>query len=248
MKTHTYFKENLVQVVITTFIVTLMACGPVQNTEEPGIYNQDNSDRIDNNSVDNYRVDTNGIDTSIHDNTGIENNRLDTIRVADNNRLSNDRMNTPQQEKDTQFLVSTSETNLKQIKAGKLAQQNGKTEEVRALGKMMEDAHMTSQKNLTALAQRKNIEIPSSINADSQNDYDTLFNQSEDNFDKAYTDMMINLHEDSIAEFEKASTDSSDTDIKNWAIASLPDLRKHLYHSKECQKKSSNMMMYLEKN
>jgi hypothetical protein len=36
--------------------------------------------------------------------------------------------------------------------------------------------------------------------------------------------MMVSGHKDAIATFEKASTDCNETDIKNWATATLPEL------------------------
>ncbi|TPV31440.1 DUF4142 domain-containing protein [Paucihalobacter ruber] len=241
MRTLTPLKEIIIQIILTTFIVTLVSCGPAQNTEEPGLYNQDNSNRMDN-----YKISNDSLSNYYRtDNDLLGNDILIDNRSA--NERINYRLNAQQQKRDSQFLAGAATTNLKQIKAGKLAQKNGKTEEVRELGKMMEDAHQKSQKDLTALAQRKNIQIPTFLDVSAQSDYDEFFYESKDNFDKVYTDMMINLHEESIEDFEKASTESNDTDIKNWAVATLPDLRKHLEHSKECQKKSSHMM-HLKKN
>lgn len=244
----THIKEATIQIVLVTLMLSIVACGPTQNLDNTGVYDQENNDRVDNNRVDNTGS---GIDNTGIDNTGIDNNRVNNngidINNVENNRLGNDRMNAQQQSDDAQFLMSASETNLKQVQLAQLAQQNGKTSEVRELGKMMEEAHTKSQKDLTALAERKNIRITSSLNDEMQEDYNGMLDESEDNFDKAYTDLMISAHEDSISAFEKASNNSSDTDIKNWATASLPNLRKHLDHSKECHKKSKNMM-YLEKN
>ena len=145
------------------------------------------------------------------------------------------------QEKDAQFLVNAAEINLEEIQLGKLAQQNGKTTHVKELGKMMEDAHTKSLTDLTALAQTKMITIPTSPTDDAQDAYNKLNKKSGNDFDKAYADMMVSEHKDAISTFEKASTDGNDTDIRNWATASLPDLRAHLDHSIDCQEKCKEM-------
>lgn len=145
------------------------------------------------------------------------------------------------QENDAQFLVNAAEINLEQIQLGKLAQQIGRTTHVKELGKMMEDAHTKSLKDLTALAKSKLITIPTSPTDNAQDAYKKLNETSGNDFDKAYADMMVNEHKDAIGAFEKASTDSYDTDIKNWATVSLSDLRKHLDHSIDCQKKCEKM-------
>jgi putative membrane protein len=139
------------------------------------------------------------------------------------------------QEKDAQFLVNAAEINLEQIQLGQLAQQNGRTAQVKELGKMMEDAHTKSLNDLTALAKSKMITIPSSSTDNAQDAYKELNEKSDNDFDKAYVDLMVSEHKDAIEAFEDASTDSNDSDIKNWATVSLPGLRSHLNHSVDLQ-------------
>lgn len=141
------------------------------------------------------------------------------------------------QEMDAQFLVNAAEINLEEIQLGQLAQQIGRTTHVKELGRMMEKSHSKALLDLTALAKSKMITIPGSPTDHAQDAYKTLNEKSGNDFDKAYVDMMVSGHKDAIAAFEKASHDCNDTDIKNWASASLPDLRAHLDHSIDCQKK-----------
>ncbi len=71
--------------------------------------------------------------------------------------------------------------------------------------------------------------------------YKSLNKKSENDFDKAYADMMVSGHKDAIAIFEKASTDCNDTDIKKLGKQLLSDLRTHLDHSIDCQKKCAKI-------
>lgn len=146
------------------------------------------------------------------------------------------RFDRDRQEKDAQFLVNIAEINMKQIRLGQLAQQKGTTTHVKELGKMVEDAHTKSQRELTALARSKSITIPTTPTDDVQDAYKDLNERSGVDFDKAYADKMVSKHKDAISAFEKATTDNYDTEIKNWAIASLPVLRTNLNHSIECKK------------
>lgn len=143
--------------------------------------------------------------------------------------------------KDAQFLVNAVEMNREQIKLGQLAQKNGTTSHVKELGTMMEDAHRKSLNDLTALADSKNITIPALPNDSVQNTYKKLNETKGSDFDKAYVDLMVSEHKDAIASFEKASKDSNDIDIKNWATSTLPILRSHLDKSIECQKECAKM-------
>lgn len=165
---------------------------------------------------------------------GYNQKRDDTRDVAE--EQNKERFDDKRQRDDAQFLVNAAEINLKQIQLGQLAQQKGVTTHVKELGKMMEDAHTKSQRDLTALAQRKSITIPNSTTNDARDAYEDLNKKSGTDFDKAYAEKMVNHHEDAIDKFEKAADDSSDPDIRNWATASLRDMRQHLNHSIECKR------------
>lgn len=150
---------------------------------------------------------------------------------------NDDKFDNKRQVKDVQFLVNAAETNLEEIQLGRLAQQKGSLVHVKELGKMMEDAHTKSQRELAALADRKTIAIPTSLTDDTKDAYEKLNEKTGNDFDKAYADLMVSRHKDAIDTYEKVYSDASDSDIKNWARASLPDLRKHLEHSIECKRK-----------
>lgn len=163
----------------------------------------------------------------------------DTKVVAEDHNEA--KFDTNKQEKDAQFLVNAAEIDLEEIQLGQLAQQRGVTTHVKELGKMMETAHRKSLNDLTALARSKNISIPTSPTEDAQKAYKNLNDKSGDDFDQAYADRMVSEHKDAIEDYEDASNDANDTDIKNWATSSLSGLRTHLDHSLECQKKCEKM-------
>src|SRR6266542_95585 len=123
---------------------------------------------------------------------------------------------------DAQFLVDASEINLKEIRLGQLAQKHSMAVDVKKLGKMMEEGHTKAQKELSDLAEKKQITIPKSLADNGGDDYKKLQNEKGKNFDKKYCDMMVQGHKDAIDKFEKASKDVVDTDIKAWASAMIP--------------------------
>ena len=158
------------------------------------------------------------------------------------------KFNENEQQEDAQFLVNASENNLKQIRLGRLAQQRGKTTHVVELGKRMEDSHTKSQRDLQALAQRKNITIPTSQTHDSRDAYEDLNDKSDNDFDEAYANRMVRANKDAISTFENASSDSHDRDIQNWARSQLQNLRTQLDHSIDCQKKFADMYIETSNN
>jgi putative membrane protein len=142
---------------------------------------------------------------------------------------------------DAKFLMDVAEMQLEEISLGKLAQQKGNSPQVKELGKMMEAAHTQTLTEVKALAQSKSVAIPTTVTEDSKDVYQKLNDKTGNDFGKAYSDMMVEHHEDAIKLFEKISTDSEDTEIKAWATQQLPGLRTHLKHAEESKKQSDDM-------
>ena len=140
-------------------------------------------------------------------------------------------------EKDAQFLVKAAEINLEEIELGKLVQQTSKTPCIIELAAMMEKQHMQAMDELTNLAAKKTITIPTSLTQDGKDACNKLNTKTGKDFNKEYCAMMVNGHKDAITMFDKASTESIDEDIKAWTIAILPILRTHLDHAITCQEK-----------
>jgi len=138
-------------------------------------------------------------------------------------------------ENDAQFLVNAAEISLMEIQLGQLASTNGMMDEVKAMGKMMENDHTKSLNELKSLAAKKSITIPATLTDDGQSSYKKISDKSGKDFDKEYCDMMVNGHKDAIDKFEKASNDATDPDIRQWASSTLPALRAHLDHAIKCQ-------------
>lgn len=145
-------------------------------------------------------------------------------------------------EKNAKFLVKANEINLEEISLGKLAQEKSTNADIKALGKMMVTAHTKASADLTALAAKKNISIPTENTDDIKDAYKKLNDKTDQkDFNKAYADMMVKGHKDAIDLFEKQSTDSSDADIRAWATSMLPGLREHLDHAMAIQAKFDKM-------
>lgn len=176
-----------------------------------------------------------------------ENKTMDSKEVAEQNNIEKLAAGNDQtiivvdNDNGTKFLMEVAEMQLEEISLGKLAQQKGMAADVKELGKMMEADHTQSFTELSALAQSKSVSIPTSVTEDSKDVYDKLEDKTGKDFDKAYSDMMVEHHEDAIKLFEKASTDSEDPAIKTWASNKLPGLKTHLGHAKACKKKSDKV-------
>jgi len=142
---------------------------------------------------------------------------------------------------DEQFLVYAAETNLEEIRLGQLAQQNGMLKEVKELGKMLEEDHTKLMNDLTKLADKRSIKLPSSPDDNTLNTYAKLSAKSGTVFDKKYCNFIISAHKDAITVFKRVSAESDDSDIRVWATETLTGLRKHLDDAVNCQKRCDKM-------
>ena len=163
----------------------------------------------------------------------------DTKEVAeDHNEAKFDDNKT---EGDAEFLVNAAEINMMEIQLGELVASKAMMGEVKELGKMMVTQHTKSLTELKGLAEKKMMTIPTELTNEGKDMYEKLNKKSGMDFDKEYCDMMVNGHKDAIDKFEKASANSTDADIKEWATSSLPALRTHLDHSMTCQTNCKKM-------
>lgn len=169
--------------------------------------------------------------------TGIDNTNVKSTDTSSNN--NNDAISG--NAADADFLMKAAEINLEEIKLGQLAQQKGTISHVKELGKMMVDEHTKAMEELMTLAKTKMVTIPTEPGAKAMDAYNMLKAKPGKDFDKAYSDMMVNGHKDAIALFEKTSASAKDADIKGWASQTLPALRTHLDHSMMCQKECNKM-------
>jgi putative membrane protein len=131
-------------------------------------------------------------------------------------------------ESDVEFAVEAANGGMLEVKLGELAHTNGSTQSVKDFGKMMITDHTKAGDELKALAQRKNITLPSALSNKSQHEYDKLAKKTGHEFDKEYIDLMVEDHKGDINEFEEEASEGKDPDIKNWAASALPVLRHHL--------------------
>lgn len=149
--------------------------------------------------------------------------------------------NNDNSDKDVQFIVNATKINLEEIQLSQLAQQRATLADVKLMGAIMEATHTKSLNALTELAKKKLITIPAEPIDNSRKAYQKLNNMTGIDFDNRYCEMMVDGHKYAVQTFEKASAQSSDTDIKYWTAVLLPDLRMRLDHAIACQQMCEKM-------
>lgn len=134
------------------------------------------------------------------------------------------------------FMVKVADVGMTEVKLGGIAQEKASNRRIKDFGQMMTRDHTKAADELKSLARRKNVTLPDSIGNDHSKKIADLSKKSGKDFDKAYIDMMVDGHQSTVNDFEKASNNTKDPDVKAWVDNTLPILKMHLDSAKAIQK------------
>src|SRR5216110_3995068 len=127
--------------------------------------------------------------------------------------------------KDKTFMKKAARGGIMEVAMGKLAEQNGQSEDVKSFGKRMVTDHSKANDELKSIASKKGVQLPSKEHT------------AKWTSDKAYMDMMVKDHEKDLAEFKEEANSGSDPDLKKFADDTAKMVQEHLDLAKEIQGK-----------
>jgi putative membrane protein len=136
-------------------------------------------------------------------------------------------------EKNEKFLTRTIEFDHEQVLLAQLAKQRATNAEVKAFAGTLENEHTSAKTRVENMLSSKSIALPSEPYKDANDAYDKLNEKSQDDFDKAYINRVVERHNDAINWFEECIKDGDDAQVTAMASERLPDLRRHLARAKE---------------
>src|SRR5436190_5188500 len=128
-------------------------------------------------------------------------------------------------EKDKTFMKKAAKGGVMEVAMGKLAEQNGQSDDVKSFGKRMVTDHSKANDELKSIAQQKGVKLPSKEPTEKWSS------------DKVYMNVMVKDHEKDLAEFQAEAKDGSDPDIKNFADKTAKVVQEHLDLAKATQGK-----------
>ena len=126
------------------------------------------------------------------------------------------------------FINKAASGGMMEVQLGNLAQEQAQSQRVKDFGAMMVRDHGKANDELKSLASGKNVSISDSLMPDHKHHVADLRKRKGAAFDKAYMNMMVQDHQKDIQEFEKASNNLSDGEVKAFATRTLPTLKTHL--------------------
>jgi putative membrane protein len=129
---------------------------------------------------------------------------------------------------DQRFVRDAAEGGMAEVELGKLAAEKGSSQDVKNFGQRMVDDHSKANDQLKQIASNEGMTLPAKLDAKDRALKMRLSKLSGENFDRVYMENMVRDHKKDVADFQKESTNGSDTAVKQFASETLPTLQQHL--------------------
>lgn len=134
---------------------------------------------------------------------------------------------------DENFIKESAAHNMAEVKLAELGAKNAVNPEVKAYAERVVTDHTAFHKSLTNLAKTKGIELSEDKKSDPSMMYRSLEKSKGTDFDGKFLDQMVSSHKKDVSNYEKASKDTKDSEVKAFADKRLPTLRAHLEKATE---------------
>jgi putative membrane protein len=138
---------------------------------------------------------------------------------------------------DRDFLIQAAQANLSEVELGRLAQRRATNADVRSFGLHMVDDHSASMAELTKLAQKKGIRLPTGPDEAYRKNAAWLSEKKGGDFDKEYVRIMVADHVQAVGLFKEQADHAAELDARSWAESTLPTLRDHLRMARDLEAK-----------
>ena len=130
---------------------------------------------------------------------------------------------------DRKFIEEAAGSGMFEVQVAQLAVTKAKDPAVKDFASKLVDHHSAANNELVKLANAKGVELPPAPPRNKRRDLEKLGKLSGDEFDREFVrEVGIKDHEKDVKEFEKASKDVKDPELKAWVDKTLPTLKQHL--------------------
>lgn len=134
------------------------------------------------------------------------------------------------------FAAQAAQGGMLEVKLADLALQKSNNSQVKSFARKMKQDHTNANEKLKGIV-GSNMQLPTNLSAEQQQQVDTLQSKSGSAFDKAYADTMVQDHQKDVSEFENASHNAPTEQLRNFASQTLPTLKEHLKLAQQLQSK-----------
>lgn len=148
--------------------------------------------------------------------------------TADTSNTATSQSSAPADSATVMFMTKAASGGMMEVQLGQYAQDQAQNQRVKDFGAMMVRDHTKANDELKSLASTRNVTLSDSLMPEHKRHVSDLQKRKGASFDKAYMDMMVKDHQATVQDFEKASNNLSDGEVKAFATRTLPVLRGHL--------------------
>lgn len=131
-------------------------------------------------------------------------------------------------QQDMNFAEKAAISDMFEIQAGKLAQDQAREQGVKQFGSHMVADHTKTSEAMKAMAQQKSMTLPTKLDSEHQQKLDKLRGLKGDQFDSAYLQGQMDAHQTAVTLFRQQAENGKDADLRRFAEQSLPTLEQHL--------------------
>lgn len=130
--------------------------------------------------------------------------------------------------KDFKFLTAAARGGMEEVQMGQLAQQKAANPAVRSFGERMVTDHSKANDELRQIATQKGAALPTQMSHLENFSMEHLQKLNGTEFDQAYAKDMVKDHRKDVREFENATKNLTDPDLRAWVQKTLGVLQQHL--------------------
>jgi putative membrane protein len=138
---------------------------------------------------------------------------------------------------DVKFIKEEAAAGRSVVKLAELAVQKAANPDVKALAQTLVTDHTGANSELSALAIKKGVDISAVIDPDTAKTFQDLEKVSGSEFDKAFLNAAVKGHQTCVENFQSASKEAQDGDLKMWVNKMTPVLQGHLALAEKLQSK-----------
>ncbi len=145
-----------------------------------------------------------------------------------------DRSATRTSARDTTFLLNATQAALTDIELGRIAAERSAQSNIKTTGQALALNQMQTQAELQALAERRKVNVPTELPAESAVAVEDLESTTPGpGFDRRIVGQLVREQRKALGEFENAARNSRDPEIRSFAARKLPALQSQLERVEE---------------
>jgi len=128
---------------------------------------------------------------------------------------------------DANFVREAADGGMMEVKMGQMAKDHGNNADVKSYGERLVKDHTKANDKLSQLASQKGVNLAKDMEPHKTGMLKDWENKNGADFDKAFIQHALKDHKKDIDKFEKASRDLKDSELRSFAMETLPTLREH---------------------